>query len=106
MTRLVSRGQQAECCCLHEVDRAIYCWGGLDDVFRDTSRGTTEGNVDVAPQSEHGHNKCPENAFLKICNFSRRIVGTMRPTSVVSRDIAETNRYFIGAYGIIIFTPT
>jgi len=29
--RLVSRGQQVQCCCTHEVGRAICSWGGLDD---------------------------------------------------------------------------
>jgi len=33
VTRLIFRGQQAECCCLHEVGRAICSWNGLDDIF-------------------------------------------------------------------------
>ena len=51
VTRLVSRGQQAECCCPHEVDRAICCWGGLDDVSSYGQGGRHDYSLQLHPIS-------------------------------------------------------
>jgi len=62
VTRLVSRGQQAECCCPTKLIESSV--RGSAWTSSATVRGTTEGHVDVTPQSLMGQSVLDESGYV------------------------------------------